>query len=96
MEGKIKFYNRSKGFGFIIGEDGQEYYFNEAGINAPDQGDTVSFRLQKSQRGDVAKNIKVVGSELAATHKSPPAWKVIAFALVFCAVGVLIGYFIKH
>ena len=28
MEGRVKFYKSGDGYGFIQGEDGQEYYFN--------------------------------------------------------------------
>ncbi|WP_406546170.1 hypothetical protein [Succinimonas sp.] len=28
MKGKVKFYKESDGYGFIQGDDGQEYYFN--------------------------------------------------------------------
>lgn len=32
MKGMIKFYNKDKGFGFVVGEDNQEYYFNHKAI----------------------------------------------------------------
>ena len=36
MKGKIKFYKEADGYGFIQGEDGQEYYFNVHGLKVFD------------------------------------------------------------
>ena len=32
MKGMVKFYNKDKGFGFVVGENNQEYYFNHKAI----------------------------------------------------------------
>ena len=32
MKGTVKFFNASKGFGFIAGEDGKEYFVHISGI----------------------------------------------------------------
>ena len=34
MKGTVKFFNNSKGFGFIKGEDGTEYFVHHSGLNA--------------------------------------------------------------
>ena len=31
--GKVKFYNREKKFGFIIGDDGKDYFFHDTGVS---------------------------------------------------------------
>lgn len=30
--GKVKWYNRKKGYGFIVGEDGVDYYFHVSNV----------------------------------------------------------------
>ena len=32
MKGKVKFFNEMKGFGFIAGEDGKEYFVHKSAI----------------------------------------------------------------
>ena len=30
--GKVKFFNRRKKYGFITGDDGEDYFFHESGL----------------------------------------------------------------
>ncbi|MCG2790683.1 MAG: cold shock domain-containing protein, partial [Actinomycetia bacterium] len=32
MKGTVKFFNNMKGFGFISGEDGEEYFVHQTGL----------------------------------------------------------------
>jgi len=60
MKGTVKFFNRSKGFGFITGEDGADYYVHQTGINDDavlNQGDSVAFDVEKGERGPKAVNV---------------------------------------
>lgn len=62
LQGRIKMYNSQKGFGFIIGEDGKDYFFhisNIKSIELPQQGYIVEYNTEKGEKGYVAKNIKV-------------------------------------
>ncbi|MEW5996601.1 MAG: cold shock domain-containing protein [Candidatus Micrarchaeota archaeon] len=65
MEGKVKFYNVSKRFGFIAGDDGTDYFVHQSGI-APgtrlNEGDRVSFDVVQGERGPKAENVKKVES----------------------------------
>lgn len=48
MKGMIKFYNKDKGFGFVVNENNQEYYFNHSVIPSgkiPNSGDIVEFKV---------------------------------------------------
>lgn len=60
MNGKVKFYNESKHFGFIAGEDGKEYFFHQSGINAGvtlNKEDDVTFEVEQGDRGPKAGKI---------------------------------------
>lgn len=56
-KGTIKFFNHSKGFGFITPEDGSKDIFvhitalERAGISQVDEGDKVSFEIEDDPRG---------------------------------------------
>ena len=55
--GKVKFFNASKGYGFIAPEDGGNDAFvhisavEKAGMNTLVQDQRVSYRLETDQRG---------------------------------------------
>ncbi len=55
--GTVKFFNTSKGFGFIAPADGSKDVFvhatalEQAGIHGLKEGDKVSFVLEDDQRG---------------------------------------------
>jgi cold shock protein len=66
MQGKVKMFNSEKGFGFITGDDGKDYFFHfsaiqSEGYRTAGQGDKVEFDLETSDRGPRAKNVKKVG-----------------------------------
>ena len=60
--GTVKFYNESKGFGFIIENDSKEEYFVHAtGLdNEIREGDEVEFELKEGKKGLNAVNVKVL------------------------------------
>src|SRR3989338_6675983 len=77
MEGSVKFFNRKKGFGFIHGEDGQDYFVH---FSALPRGvflrynDKVSFESAQGERGLKAENVQLVAkaSDLGlAPQRSP-------------------------
>lgn len=46
MNGKIKWYNKDKQYGFIVGNDGKDYYFNQYAIKKSNiTEDTVNKKL---------------------------------------------------
>ena len=61
-QGKVSFYDSSKGFGFIIDNENQEKYFTHVSgiIDEITENDKVSFELEKGQRGMNAVRVKKV------------------------------------
>ena len=56
MKGKVKFFNEMKGFGFISGEDGKEYFVHTTGLNGISvrEGDSVTFEVEHGDKGPKA------------------------------------------
>ncbi|MEA1898685.1 MAG: cold shock domain-containing protein [Bacteroidota bacterium] len=61
-KGTVKFFNDSKGFGFIIDEDSKnEYFVHVSGlIDEIKEGDAVEFELKEGKKGLNAVNVKVI------------------------------------
>ncbi|GAA3790617.1 MULTISPECIES: cold-shock protein [Corallibacter] len=61
-KGTVKFFNDSKGFGFIIEEDtNKEHFVHISGlIDEIREGDEVEFDLQEGRKGMNAVNVKVL------------------------------------
>lgn len=59
MNGTVKFYNDQKNFGFIVGEDGNEYFVHESGLNniTIAENDAVTFDVEQGDRGPKAVNV---------------------------------------
>jgi len=60
MKGTVKFFNNMKGFGFIAGEDGKEYFVHETGLNegvSLNENDAVEFDVEQGDRGPKAVNV---------------------------------------
>lgn len=75
MKGTVKFFNDSKGFGFISGEDGKEYFVHTTGLNEGvriGENDAVTFDVVEGERGPKAENVsKDDGSEAPAEEAAP-------------------------
>ena len=61
-KGTVKFFNESKGFGFIVDEESsKEYFVHVTGlVNEIREGDNVEFELQEGKKGLNAVNVSVV------------------------------------
>lgn len=59
-KGTVKFFNNSKGFGFIIEEESKkEYFVHVSGLlDEIQEGDTVEFDLAEGKKGLNAVNVK--------------------------------------
>jgi CspA family cold shock protein len=61
-KGTVKFFNDSKGFGFIKDdESGKEYFVHASGlVDQVKENDVVTFDLQEGRKGLNAVNVKLV------------------------------------
>ncbi len=61
-KGTVKFFNDSKGFGFIVEDDSnKEHFVHVSGlIDEIREGDNVEFELQEGKKGLNAVNVKVL------------------------------------
>jgi CspA family cold shock protein len=64
-EGKVKWFNESKGFGFITQEDGGDVFVHFSAIQASgfktlSEGQSVSFDVAQGKKGLEAENVKPI------------------------------------
>lgn len=61
--GTVKFFNKQKGFGFISGDDGTDYFVHFTDVEdqkSLNQGDTVDFDLGQGKKGTKAVKVKLI------------------------------------
>ncbi|MGM0452750.1 MAG: cold-shock protein [Thermodesulfobacteriota bacterium] len=61
-EGTVKWFNDKKGYGFIKHEEGRDIFvhysaINQSGFKTLAEGENVTFEIEESNRGPVAKNV---------------------------------------
>ncbi len=76
MEGSVKWFNRKKGFGFINGDDGEDYFIHHTSLKQGTfirDNDRVSFDSVETERGKQAQNVVLLqkGSDIATGEEQP-------------------------
>ena len=62
LEGKVKWFNPRKGYGFIATDDGRDVFVHYSSINSEgfrtlDEGDAVLFDIIEGEKGPRATNV---------------------------------------
>lgn len=65
ITGKVKKFSKEKGFGFIQGEDGKDYFFyytalNMKGFKTVDPDQEVQFEVEETEKGLRAADIDII------------------------------------
>jgi CspA family cold shock protein len=62
QQGKVKWYNDTKGFGFIETEEGKDVFVHRTGLISPFAGlnpeQEVEFEVKEGEKGLMAINVK--------------------------------------
>jgi CspA family cold shock protein len=66
VTGTVKWFNGSKGYGFISREDGPDVFVHYSAIQGQgfrnlEEGQTVEFEVEQGQKGLQAANVTVIG-----------------------------------
>jgi cold shock protein len=62
MKGKIKWYDKIKGYGFIVSETGEDIFVHRTGLKNPtlglNEGQEVEYETREGDKGTIAVNVE--------------------------------------
>lgn len=59
LQGTVKFFNETKGFGFIVADNGEEVFVHVSGlVDSIREGDAVTFDKQQGKKGVNAVDVR--------------------------------------
>jgi len=59
MQGKVKFFNEQKGFGFIAGDDGKDIFVHKSNtLDLIRKDETVEYQIEEGKKGPKAVKVK--------------------------------------
>lgn len=70
MTGRVKMYNEDKGYGFIAGEDGSDYFVHISAVSGAAplyHNASVTFEPSENERGKIAKKVSVIEGPMRPT-----------------------------
>ncbi len=64
LKGRVKWFNKEKGFGFITSEEGKDYFVHFSGIvgegfKSLEEAQEVTFEVEEGAKGPVAVKVTV-------------------------------------
>ncbi len=73
MKGTVKFFDGTRGFGFIAGDDGKEYFVHQTSLGEGvtlNENEAVTFEVEEGDRGPKAVNVAKGGEESAPAEEA--------------------------